>query len=72
MSIEHAKREKIPRVPETLLKKRKKFQALKAERKEAARKAKKVIVFYHFATKIWLSNLSSNLMPFTLTSLNLT
>ncbi|XP_067047570.1 large ribosomal subunit protein uL30-like [Acropora muricata] len=43
MSIDHEKdtKKKIPRVPETLLKKRKKFEKLKAAREEAARKEEK-------------------------------
>lgn len=53
MSIDHEKdtKKKIPRVPETLLKKRKKFEKLKAAREEAARKEEKVIVFHHFYGK---------------------
>lgn len=50
MSIDDEKdtKKKIPRVPETLLKKRKKFETLKAAREEAARKEEKVIVFLPF------------------------
>lgn len=66
MSIDHEKdtKKKIPRVPETLLKKRKKFETLKAAREEAARKEEKVIVFYHFYGKHLVLNSSSYLIPF--------
>lgn len=71
MSIDHEKatKKKIPRVPETLLKKRKKFETLKANREEAAREEEKVIVFYHFCGKSLVVWSSSYLNPFTHTFL---